>query len=445
MFRLKRIKFQLYAIAIVPAVLLLTFLTASLALAQVKPGDVITPDNAYKVKDLVSPGVFYKVQQGMEMKIVPSDRVDWPPPYKDATEKYSEQVRLSPDGRTVENYVAGQPFPFLDPNDPKVATKIIWNNVFRPLQTDDYDLRYFSCENVRSGRNVPYRVIDEIDVGHYAGYNEIGRTEVDPMPIDQDFKKTGRYWLFGLYPIMAPEGMRGAGFLRYRYADPKKSDDIWSWNTGTRRLRRLDEGLMSDAVTGSGLPSEGGGNIVVFDPDHYSGFNAKVEEYNYKFLGSKSMLGVVHAAHSPEVTCLTDGGGSACPENWETRQMYIVEATPRHSNASQTLQSRTVLYIDSEVWFPLYEDAYDSQGQLWQDHIYWLTYRDRPVPDARVAIYPFKRSFVVGAAATDVQTGMSAMCYLPSRNTPEKECWYINMGAVDRSFFDPDAMVKAAP
>ena len=87
--------------------------------------------------------------------------------------------------------MAGQPFPFLDPNDPQVATKIIWNNVFRPLQTDDYDLRYFACENVRSGRNVPYRVLDEIDVGHYAGYNEIGRTEVDPMPIDQDFKKTG--------------------------------------------------------------------------------------------------------------------------------------------------------------------------------------------------------------------------------------------------------------
>ena len=429
MFPMKRAECQFYAI--VPAVLLLTFLTASLALAQVKPGDVITPDNAYKVKDLVSPGVFYKVQQGMQMKIAPSDRVDWPPPYKDATEKYSAQVRLSPDGRTVENYVAGQPFPFLDPNDPQVATKIIWNNVFRPLQTDDYDLRYFACENVRSGRNVPYRVLDEIDVGHYAGYNEIGRTEVDPMPIDQDFKKTGRYWLFGLYPIMAPEGMRGAGFLRYRYADPKKSDDIWSWNTGSRRLRRLDEGIMSDAVTGAGTPSEGAGNIVVFDPDHYSGFNAKVEEYNYRFLGSKSMLGVVHAVHSPEVTCPTDGGGSACPENWETRQMYIVEATPRrHSNNSQALQSKTVLYIDSEVWFPLYEDAYDQQGQLWQDHIYWLTYRDRPVPDARIAIYPFKRSFVVGAAATDTQTGMSAMCYLPSRNTPEKECWYINMGAV---------------
>ena len=60
--------------------------------AQVKPGDFITPENATLVKDLVGPGVYYKVQHGMTMKIVPAERVDWPPPYKDATEKYSSQV-----------------------------------------------------------------------------------------------------------------------------------------------------------------------------------------------------------------------------------------------------------------------------------------------------------------------------------------------------------------
>jgi hypothetical protein len=437
-------RFKLYPLIVAALMLGLTF--ALPASAEVKPGDVITAQNAAQVKDLVAPGVYYKVVNGMQMKIVPTSRVDWPPPYRDSTEKYSSQVRLSPDGRSLANYVAGQPFPFLDTNDPKVATKIVWNNVFRPLQTDDYDLRYFACENLRTGLNHKYNVLDEIDVGHYAGYNEVGRTEVQPMPIDPDFKTTNRYWLFALYPIMAPANMRGAGFIRYRYQNPTKPDDIWSWNTGARRVRRLNEGLMSDAVTGGGLPGEGGGNIVIFDPDHYSGFNAKVEEYNYKFLGQKSMLGVVHASHSPEVTCPTDGGGSACPENWEMRQMYVVQATPRFkSNNSQALHSQTVLYIDSEVWFPLYEDEYDRQGQLWQNHIYWLTYRDRPVPDARVAIYPFKRSFVVGAAATDVQTGMAAMCYLPSRNTPERECWYINMGAVDKSFFTTDAMVKAAP
>ena len=55
------------------------------ASAQVKPGDVITPENAIKVQSLVSPGVYYMVQHGMQMNIVPSQRVDWPPPYMDAT------------------------------------------------------------------------------------------------------------------------------------------------------------------------------------------------------------------------------------------------------------------------------------------------------------------------------------------------------------------------
>lgn len=405
----------------------------------VKPGDTITFANAYRVKSLVSPGVYYKVANGMTMKIAPSERIEWPPPYRDATEKYAQQVRLSPDGRTMLNYVAGQPFPFLDPNDPSIATKIMWNNAFRPITSDDYDLRYYDCSDVYTGRNKSIRVIDYYQIGHYAGYDEVGRTEVEPLPIDPDFKKTNRYWLFGLYPVLAPENLRGAGFIRYRYESPAKADDIWEWSTGSRRVRRLNEGIMSDAVTT-------GGNPTAYDPDHYSGFNAKIEEYDYKFLGEKTMLASVDAKHSPEITCQTDGGASACPESWEMRPLYIVQTAPRWSaNNRQALHSKSLLYIDSEMWFEPYVDLYDTQGQLWQNHIYWLTYRDRPVPDARVAIYPFKRAFVVGAASTDVQSGLATMCYLPGQNTPERECWYINMGAVNRDFFTTDSMVRAAP
>src|SRR5713226_9208776 len=96
-------------------------LIAPAAHAQVKPGDYITAQNAAAVKDLLSPGVYFAVTKGMEMHIVATKRVDWPPPYQDATEKYSGQVRLSADHRTLVGYVAGQPFPILDPNDPDVA------------------------------------------------------------------------------------------------------------------------------------------------------------------------------------------------------------------------------------------------------------------------------------------------------------------------------------
>ena len=289
------------------------------------------------------------------------------------------------------------------------------------------------------GRNRAYRVLDYFQIGHYAGYDEVGRTEVEPMPIDPDFKATNRYWLFVLYPILAPENLRGGGFIRYCYENPRKADDMWEWATGARRVRRLNEGIMSDATVG-------GGNPTAWDPDHYSGFNAKIEEYDYKFLGQKTMLASVNAAHSPEITCQTDAGASACPENWELRPEYIVQTTPRWStNNRQALHSKSILYIDNEMWFEPYVDEYDARGELWQNHIYWLTYRDRPVPDARVAIHPFKGEFVVGAASTDVQSGLATMCYLPGKDTPERECWYINMGAVGRDFFTTDAMVRAAP
>jgi hypothetical protein len=162
------------------------------AYAQVKPGDQITPDNAYKVKDLVSPGVFYKVERGMAMHIIPSQRVDWPPPYKDATEKYSSQVRLTQDHRSLLGYVAGQPFPLIDSNDPDVGVKIIWNNVFRPITSDDYDLRFFDCDTEYETKGVQRGQIEYFQLGHYAGYDLVGRTEVEPLPIDPDFKVTHR-------------------------------------------------------------------------------------------------------------------------------------------------------------------------------------------------------------------------------------------------------------
>ena len=405
--------------------------------AQVKPGDVITPENGNKVRELVSPGVYARVTFGMHMNVVPTDRIDWPPPYKDATEKYSPQVRLSKDHRTVVGYVAGQPFPLVDPNDPDVGIKLIWNNVFRPITSDDYDLRFFDCEEVYPKLAGDHRVINRSEVGHYAGYNLVGRTEVEPMPVDPDFKISNRLWLFAGYPILAPASDRGRGLIRYRYADPDHGDDSWTWTPGARRIRRLNESILS-SNTGT----------ATFDPDHYSGYNPKTEQYAYKFLGERQMLACVHAKNSPEVTCPYDGGASVCPENWEIRHLYIVESTPRTGGEQSTndvLESKTIVYLDSEVWFEPYVDTYDRRGQLWRTNLYWLAYRDRPVPDAKIAIYPFRREFVVGASELDVQGGRSAVCYLPGRETPERECWYINMGAIDKSFCTIPAMVKAAP
>ena len=108
--------------------------------------------------------------------------------------------------RSVVGFVAGQPFPLIDANDPDVAVKIIWNNVFRPITSDDYDLRFYDCDSEYEKKGPQTGQIEYFQIGHYAGYDLVGRTEVEPIPTDPDFKTTGRYWLFGLYPILAPAG-----------------------------------------------------------------------------------------------------------------------------------------------------------------------------------------------------------------------------------------------
>ena len=304
------------------------------ASAQVKPGDFITPDNASKVKDLLPPGTYMRVLHGMTIKVEPTERIDWPQPYTEATEKYSGQVRLTKDGRTLDGYVAGQPFPIIDINDPQAATKVMWNEVFRPISTDDYDLRWFDCDSVYWGKNKPFFEITDIEIGHYAGYNEVGRTEVEPMPIDPDFKTTGRLYLSLLYPVLAPAEGRGTGILKYRYADPTKDDAIWSWTPGARRLRRLSYSILDN-------PS---GGAQSYDPNHYEAWSGKPEDYDFKFLGDKTMLAAIDIHHGVDVRCPTDGGASHCPDPWQLRRLYVIRGhCPAGTVQQPPLQPRNYL------------------------------------------------------------------------------------------------------
>ena len=420
-------------LAAVTATLLLALgVSAHPSWCQVKPGDTITSSNAAQVQSLVSPGTYYAVTRGMQMHIVAPTRIDWPPPYKSATEKYSSQVRLSADHRTPEGYVAGQPFPLLDTNDPDIATKIMWNMAFRPITTDDYDLRYFECQVANFNPGAQQSVLLDAMIGHASGYSELGRTEVEPLPADPDFKNSGVWFRAAAYPLIQPAEERGAGGLRFRYWDPMRADDAWAYLPSVRRIRRVNEVIMSSSP-----------GLSTWDADHAGGFQAKLQEYNYKFVGEREMLAVANAVNSPAHPCASDGGATACDDNWEMRHLYIVEVTPRPERITGVLQSKTVVYIDGESWFNPYVDSYDRKGQLWKTQVYLLTYRDRPVPDAKVAVYPFKREFIVAASSIDVQSGMSQTCYLPSPNSPERECWYINMGAVDREFFTTEAMARA--
>ena len=425
----------------------------SLTHAEVKPGDVITTTNAAKVQGLVSPGNFVLVQEGMQINVVPSEKLEWPPPYTAATEKYHAQVKLLPDG-SLQNYVAGQPFPLLDPNDPEMAAKIMWDYSFRPLYSDDADLRFPEIAAYKpdsKGEPVGY-----FTVGHLAFYNNIGRIEVPPIPTDPDGAASGIRYRFGFYPFLEPASLRGYGLIRYRHIDTKTEDNTWTFNPLSRRIKRQSVDTLTDAIgmiTGFAGGGGGGGQgaggpggaapalVSTLDPDSFFGFSGKEGDYSFKYVGDKNMLACVHAKSSPETVCPNDGGRTICPENWEMRHLYVVEADAKPG--SNFSISRRILYIDAEGWFITASDQYDRQGALWKTIVAYNTYRDRPVPDARVAVYPYKRIFQLGLVDEDLDSHISTIAFMPGPTAPDRECWYIDMGVVDNQFFTPEAMENA--
>ncbi len=431
--------------------LAIAFVSAAVpAGAQVTPGDFITPDNASKVQSLVSPGNFILVKQGMTMKIIPTGHLDWPPPYKAATERYSPQVTLSSDG-DLKNYVAGLPFPLVDANDPDAATKIMWNFAFRPLASDDLDQRNVEAVSHRAGST---NEIEHFTFGHLGFYKSIGRTEVAPMPIDPDLLKTGIVSRAGAYPILEPAEMRGAGIIRQSYAIPGFEDAVWEYSADARRLRRLPTTELSDAfgvVNHDGVgPNYGGAPgattyASTWDPDSAFGFSARIQDYTYRLLGERPMLASVEAANSPAQPCASDGGRSVCTENWEIRHLYMIEATakPRTSPVGgSVIVPKRIFYIDSEGWFITASDLMNDQGELWKTLALFHAYSDRATPNARVAIWPFKRIFETALVDEDVTSGFSTVVYSPGHNGSD-DSLFVNMGAVDRDFFTPDKMVQA--
>jgi uncharacterized protein DUF1329 len=416
--------------------------------ASVKPGDEISPDNAALVADLVSPGNFQLVKQGMRMNIVPTERLDWPPPYKAATEKYASQVGLN-DKEELQNYVAGQPFPLLDANDPHVAAKVMWNFSFRPQYTDDVDIRDVEVSSYRAG-STSADPVEHFVIGHFAFYNSMGRTEVAPIPTDTEATGAGIRYRFGAFPFLEPAEIYGFGLIRERNKDPDVDDNVWFFNPSMRRTRRVRAEELSDSV----LPSDAHDHANTYanniDPDSYFGFSAKIENYNYKLLGLKPMLACVHAKNTPAKPCRFDGNRSVCPEDWEIRQLYVIEATAKPLSWHQKLGSsgvlipKRILYIDSEGWFITASDQYDGEGKLWKTIATFNTFADRPVKDAAVAIYPYKRMFQTALVDEDVQSGFSSVVFMPGHETEDHESWYINMGIVTKAFLDPNQMQNFA-
>jgi hypothetical protein len=107
---------------------------APAAEADLKVGETIGPQNWQKIQGMVGENLLSRIKAGYTFQIKEPKTYRPLKEYVEATEKYSGKVSLGANGELL-NYVAGQPFPKFDPNDPQIGQKLAWNFFYRWLAT----------------------------------------------------------------------------------------------------------------------------------------------------------------------------------------------------------------------------------------------------------------------------------------------------------------------
>ncbi len=412
---------------------LLSLLFPTVGRADVQAGDVITAANIEKVEDLVSPGLKWIIRRGMRMTIVDPQPIPLPKAYREATEKYSAQVKLSEDKRRVENWVAGQPFPNIDPNDPDVARKIMYNYEARWGESDDLDLRNFDADTGSIGSGDEGMSVEKhFVIDHFRRLYFTGRLIVDPKPNYEPNKDKARY-KESLHPIIEPFDLKGTGFTYYRYLDPDRMDDSWLYLPQLRRVRRLSSAQRSDALFGQDT-----------DVDSYGGYAGNIAWMDWKFLGEKTVLACMHGKNFP-VKWGEGGGDFAFDDVWEKRQVYVVEGL---SKLPQYAYSKRVIFVDKESFVIPYSDIYDQAGELWKVWVNNFRMAKQPFEGApEEGQYDDIMPFLPSIFMVDIQLDHATRAALPSfRVEPGAIGWRYNKGeeaGTVEEFFSISALIQA--
>ncbi len=400
---------HLLALPLAMAVAAAVSLGSTIAYADVAVGDTITKANADKVKDLVSPGVFWCVQHGWPMKIVATQPVQLRKAFTEATEKYSGQAKIGDDGVSLQGWVAGRPFPNLDANDPKAAIKAMYN-YYTAIGIDDVDLRNFDADTGPISEDRPLQVERHFLIDHFRRLFYVGRLYVDPKP--EIPNREGFWFKETLHPLIEPFDLKGVGFTYYRYTDASKQDDSWLYLPSLRRVRRLSTAQRSDALFGQDT-----------DQDSYGGYAGQVAWMDWKFIGEKEVLAAMHGNHYP-VKWSEGASDWAFDSEWEKRKVWVVEGA---SKLPQYAYSKRVIYLDKEIYTIPYSDMYDRGGQLWKVWINNFKWGTEPFPGSAMK-YEETTPFIPAIVMIDLQLQHATKASLPSHRFPGEPGWYWHQG-----------------
>ena len=357
----KKVKRKMFVVMAVLILGLCFMIPGSVWAAEPKPGDVIDSSNIDQYKDYfpmfmeryIRDG--WKFEKPVVIKVKAQDLTGWTKGYAEASVKNGKVCNLSSEGLLEGFTGAGAPFP--EPKEPNKATKIMWNQFYKNFP-DDWLLpgSYLSVTKRKGSKRV------SITDSQYEQVSLSNRTQIDPMPEMDNPKQL--YYANKLNSKTPPH--KDMATLTWRYKDPLKYDDMWTYVPTLRRTLRLVSSERANPIRGT-----------PYTWDDIFGFDGKIPLFEYKLVGEQTVLNLlnqkilaekVDRQNFPWHPVLHEG------EEYELVDCYIIDIK---SKDDRYPQSKKTVWVNKNTYFVLYAQMYDKGGDFWKG--FWNGGQRRPI------------------------------------------------------------------
>jgi hypothetical protein len=326
--------------------------------ATITPGTKITLQNWTQYRRFMPVGMQalfsgkypWKAGSGPEytIEVGPTASIPLSRKYLADTEKYSSGVRLkkvSTGGYTIENYVAGIPFP--NPTEPEIGIKLMYDTWF-PYSPFVFEMLFITT-SIDRFRNSSTSTSDAV-------IWRLNHISDEGMPVS---KYAPGYLEADRFETLEPQQYKYTTQLSLQPDDPARVQESYIFDPSIRRSIRMSTSARCSAMTGSDFVQD----------DNGSGFFFKAVDFTAKYLGLRRVLAVVHlnpAGLTPQG--YQSGGtlpGWPRPQagQWQLRDVYVIDVTPLPS-AGDYCYSHKVGYLDKQTYALTWVEMYGRDSNL---------------------------------------------------------------------------------
>jgi len=326
-----------------------------------KPLFTISSTNIAGYLDKLTPGMaaLLKKYPELHMNVYPTRRTAaYPRQVTDLVAQYAASAVL--DRGAIKNFGdSSVPFPI-----PRNGEEAIWNHLVRN-RGGAFDTQYS-------------RVV--VHPGEDASTAKLRVRGILDYNLDRRGNEREAFWVLN---VIEPAILSGLFRVVHEPVGFKRAErESWTFNTSQKRLRReADVEYDGEAIAVGGLR--------VFDQG--DGYTGSPDRFDWKLVGKKEIYVPYNAYKLGDKSLKMSqllGKHSVNPDlvRYELHRVWVVEGTVKPG--FRHIYPKRTFYLDEDSWTVVYEDAYDTRGNLWRVAMHPLMQLyDVPVPYHRALVY----------------------------------------------------------